>query len=296
MKGICTMLTVAAATAVITASTAFGAQDGDFRSKNAEPAYWVQRGTWEVFDRSLDPPEWRGLVNTDDLPDGGSTVTIQSGHTVIVDGEQSVGRLRMQRGVENGAGAVLEISGGSLKINRAINMVKRPKTSAPPRIVFSAETGDAGLLQANQGIAIGGTIEVTGAAGGIVRLTNSDHHLSFGGQGIMSATGGPLVLDGGIEMDGRVVADGPYQITVTGAGPRVGSSGTWRLDHTDAVIRFETDDALYLRSAKFWIGRGTLDVGVNLVTSGEVMISENGVINERPGSDFNATGLVRDID
>lgn len=296
MKPFRAVLTVSVTALLIAGPAAFGAQDGEFQTKNTRPGQWDNPDTWEIFDSSLDPSGWRDLEQEDATPSNRSTVTIRAGHTVIVEGDESIGRLRMQRGTENTSGAVLDINGGSLEINRALSMVKRPKTSAPPRIVFSARTGRPGLLQANQGIAIGGTIEVTGEAGGIVRLVHPDHHISFGGRGVMAATGGPLTIDGEIEMDGQVIADGPYQVTIIGAGPRIGSSGKWRLAHPKATIRFDTNRDLNLRSAKFLIDDGTLDVAVRMETSGEIRRSKRGVINVRAGGEFNARGVVRNKD
>jgi len=256
--------------------------------QSASSGDWAALSTWEIKDASTG---WRPATVDDGVPEINDAAVIGPGHTVTVSGAQEVGKLRIERGTDQSVPGVLQITdGGFITIGEGLKMPQRPRETAAGRIVFSGTGRVPGVLESLIPIGIGGDIEVTGDAGGIVRTQNPAHLLSIGRFSRITASGGPLTLGGALSMDGTVVADGPHSVRVTGDAVRPGSSGEWIIAHPQAQVSFETTQKVFLRSGEIDVRQGTLDLATDFEAAG-VTRGPDGRINVHEGKAFSARQL-----
>lgn len=130
-------------------------------------------------------------------------------------------------------------------------------------------------------------------AGGVIRTARSWFMIAIARQARLSATGGPLTISGAMEMDGQVIADGPYTVTVTGHHLKEGSSGLWKIAHPAARIKFDTARPIALSSGRIVVEEGTLDITTDFEISGNVT-NKRGTINVAPNRSFDVKGLYLD--
>jgi len=292
MKGICTMLTVAAATALMTASTAIGGETVVYRSTDVGPRQWHSYETWEVFDRSPEIRGWRTATEADGLPGRSSKAVIQPGHTVVVSVDATIGKVSVQRGDGSVPGATLKImSDAVLNVHEGLRVDRAKDGGAAARVVFDGRSGEPGTIRAFDKMGIAGEVLVDGPAGGRIEVDSIRDTFYMGFRSKVSATGGPMTFAGHVKIDGQVIADGPYEVAFTGLGIHNHSSGRWIAKHPEAAIRFATLRPVDLASGAVLIEEGLLDVQNNFSIAGNV-INKNGTIQVARGHELRAKGAL----
>lgn len=232
-------------------------QLAEYRSRNPGSARWAEPDSWEILDH---PDEWRVATAADGVPDAASNVTIQLGHTILLDDEREVYTIKLLRSEFDGV-ATLDIRSGDLFVIDAMRMQSPGDTPCcdsdipRARILFSGDGGPPGVLH---GVILGtnGRVQVTGSSGGIVR---ADEKWSTGRWAEIRVTGGPLTIDARFYLTGQLIVDGPYPLYVSGPGVSKYSSGRWTLSHPEGSIVWNpelTDELL----ATFTVNTGTLEL------------------------------------
>ncbi len=260
-----------------------------FRSKTDGP--WEHPNTWEWSEGGH---EWADAVIS---PGAGDAVRIRAGHNVVVSTYAEATGVYIYRATEEVGPGVLEITGGAtLKVYSSFVMQRKPKETAPARLVFSGEGRQPGmLLKAGFVLDVYSDVDVVGAAGGVVKMEDPEALISIGRFARLTALFGPLTLDGKIEMDGTVKVLGPHVVRINGPTIGEGSSGPWILDHERAVLLFETRDPILLRSGQFELWDGRWIIATDL--SGYARVTRgNGTIHVEPGYVFDLQGIVPDTE
>jgi hypothetical protein len=278
---------IVAAILLVAAGPAFAGPDGEvYRSRTSGD--WGILSTWEINDAG---EVWRAATLDDGIPGDGDKATIRAGHTVFVADDTRVKRVVIERAKEGLDAGTLEIvAGASLTLAGGLTMARRPKDMPSARVVFSGSAQHPGVLFTNSTLDIYGDIEVLGPAGGEIRTAKPDMLVCIGRHAVVRATGGPLSIGGTVEMDGRVIADGPYAVSLDGESLGRGSSGTWQLRHPGASIRLQTARPISLKSGDFQIEEGTLDVATDFSVGGRVVRKANAAINVQSGRQFEVRG------
>ncbi|NOT01893.1 MAG: hypothetical protein HOP29_14860 [Phycisphaerales bacterium] len=291
-----------------------GPGEGSYQSRASGD--WLNPATWEIHDAAAGG--WRVATVEDGVPNIDDRAAIQSGHVVAVSGRVEIGKLVIERGngfpqegVREGIrapavrapaargtgtadGGVLEVTaGGILTIGEGLKMPQRPQEAAAGRIVFSGAGRAPGTILARTSIGIGGDVEVIGAAGGVFETRHPDHTVGVGRFAQISATGGPLTFDTALSMDGRVIADGPHAVRVTGLEVREGSSGKWVIAHPKARVSFETANRVHLRAGEIDVREGTLETAVDFEAE-RVTRGAAGRIEVCEGKSFSARQLTEE--
>ncbi len=285
---------------LLVGATAFGEpNDGDFRTKQS--GSWTTSSTWQVFSAKAGTVggSWVNTVNT---PSANSFATIRSPHSVLVTGiPRTVGTLVIED-------AMAPTEPGELRIHIAfeagppipqyqgiqINAGLEMKTGRdnPARIVFTDDgtSGAAGRIVAAANISIAGVIRSEAAVRGGV-IDAGSNVITIAPTAQVSSPSGPLTLYGAVEMDGEVLANGPHAITVSGSGPRAGSSGKWEIANGAGKILFNTTNPLTIDSSagSFLVQAGTLDVDQSLTYFGGLK-QTGGIIDVAVGKTLVVSG------
>ncbi len=278
---------IVAAILLVAAGPAFAGPDGDaYRSRTSGD--WGILSTWEISDAG---GVWRAATFEDGIPGDGDKATIRAGHTVFVGDDTRVERVVIERAQQGLDAGTLEIVGGArLTLTGGLTMARRPKDTASARLVFSGSGQHPGVLFTNSTLDVYGDVEVIGPAGGEIRTAKPDTLVCIGRHAVVRATGGPISIGGTVEMDGKVIADGPHAVTLDGDSLGRGSSGTWQSRHPGSSIRLKTSRPISLKSGRFEIEKGALDVATDFSVGGRVVRKADAAINVESGRQFEVRG------
>lgn len=287
-------------TCTCTCAALINPRDGDFCSKAT--GNWRVNGTWCTYNAktgtwgdAATTPIYTSLalvcsphsveVTTTGSPNDIGTLIIEDANAPTSPGEvkihSSSGSLFQWLGVY----AALDMKAAKTDPGRIL-LTDNGTVGSPPKLLAGTDIVIGGLVRSAAAVRVGAAIETTGS-----------YVATIAPKGVVAATNAPLVLNGAFEMEGTVLADGPYTITVQGSGPRAGSSGKWEIAHDSGTIKFATTtDPLTINSSAgcFLIKGGTLDIDQTLTFRGGLKQLKgtvtNGKIDVAAGKTFTVTG------
>lgn len=182
-------------------------------------------------------------------------------------------------------------AGGSLQINRVLDMEHALTESG--RIVFSSAASglDRGELKVGGNIAAHGSIQVTDADGGLIASVASTNILTIAPECLITAASGDLEISAHMEMDGTIKVDAATTIKISGHGPRAGSTGFWEIAHADGTLQFDTTNVVTIDASagRFKMTAGMLDIDEDVTYSGGFYES-GGTLDVVNGKTFTVTG------